>query len=55
MKFGIVDINTTDVDFSKWTYKEFVVFYDAGLKGNVTETPEEVAKALGIKVPVQKP
>jgi len=55
MKFGNVDINTKDVDFSTWLYKDFLVFYENGLKGNVTESPEEIAKVLGVKIPVQKP
>ena len=55
MKFGNVDINTKDVDFSTWLYKDFLVLYENGLKGNVTESPEEIAKILGVKVPVQKP
>ena len=55
MKFGNVDINTKDVDFSTWLYKDFLTLYDNALKGKVTETPEEIAKVLGVKVPVQKP
>ena len=55
MKFGSVDINTTDVDFSTWKWNDFQKFYDNGLKGQITETPEEVAAVLGVKVPMQKP
>lgn len=55
MKFGTVDINTTDVDFSIWKWNDFLKFYEAGLKGQITETPEEVAAVLGVKVPIQKP
>jgi hypothetical protein len=56
MKFGNVDINTTDpsVKWEKWTWKEFLNFFDHSLKGNVTQTPEEIGKALGVKVPKQK-
>jgi len=55
MIFGTVDINTVDIDFSTWKWSDFLKFYENGLKGQVTETPEEVAKVLGVKVPVQKP
>lgn len=55
MKFGTVDVNTKDVDYSTWLYKDFLTLYDSALKGNVTESPEEIAKILGVKVPVQKP
>lgn len=53
MKFGDTDINE-NIDWSKWTWKEFLSFYENSLK-NVKETPEEIAKILGVKVPVQKP
>lgn len=55
MKFGNADINVKDIDWSKVTWKEFLVAYEHGLKGNVTETPEEIGKALGVKVPKAKP
>jgi hypothetical protein len=55
MKFGSVDINTTDVDFTTWTWNDFLKFYESGLKGQIEESPEEVAKVLGVKIPVQKP
>lgn len=53
MKFGEVDINTTDpsVKWKEWTWKEFLNFYEHSLKAHVTETPEDIAKALGVKVP----
>jgi hypothetical protein len=56
MKFGKVDINTTSpsVKWKDWTWKEFQNFYDHSLKGNVTETIEEIGKALGVKVPKSK-
>jgi len=50
MKFGNVDINDS-LDWSKWTWVQFVDFYDHSLKGKVTETPEEIAKVLGVKLP----
>ncbi len=54
MKFGNVDINET-IDWSQWSWKDFLSFYDNSLKGQVVESPEEIAKVLGVKVPVQKP
>ncbi|MBE3086891.1 MAG: hypothetical protein IMZ64_11820 [Bacteroidetes bacterium] len=51
MQFGKVDINPKVGDF---TWKEFLDFYEHSLKGNVTETPEEIAQALGVKVPKVK-
>jgi hypothetical protein len=56
MKFGNVDINTTSpsVKWKEWTWKEFLNFYEHSLKGNVTETAEEIGKALGVKVPKTK-
>lgn len=56
MKFGNTDINTTDhsVNWKEWTWKDFMKFFDNSLKGNVNETPEEIAKALGVKVPKEK-
>jgi hypothetical protein len=56
MKFGEVDINTTDpsVNWKDWTWKEFLNFYEHSVKGHATETPEEIAKALGVKVPKAK-
>ena len=53
MKFGSVDINT-EVNWSEWSWKDFQDFYDSSLKGNVTESPEDIAKALGVKVPKTK-
>lgn len=55
MIFGSVDINPVDPKWDKWTWKEFTAFYDSSLRGNVKESPEEIAKVLGVKVPVQKP
>jgi len=51
MKFGSVDINPDGWD--KWSWKDFLDFYDQSLKGKVTETPEEIAHVLGVKVPVK--
>lgn len=53
MKFGNVDINTTDqsVNWKAWTWKEFLSFYETSLKNKVTESPEEIAMALGVRVP----
>jgi len=53
MKIGSVDINEK-LDWSAWTWSEFLNFYDGSLKGNVTETPEQVAKLLNIKPPLIK-
>lgn len=52
-QFGKVSVNPAGWD--KWTWKEFLSFYETSLAGQITETPEEVAKVLGVKVPVQKP
>jgi len=52
MKFWKVDINVIDVDWTKVSWKEFQETYNHSLKGNVTESPEEIAKALGVKVPL---
>lgn len=49
MKFGSVDINDS-LDWSEWKWKDFLSFYESSLKGNVTETPEEIAIKLGVKV-----
>jgi hypothetical protein len=54
MIFGKVDIDTT-LNWADWTWEEFLGFYESSLKGQVDDTPETVAKVLGIKVPVQKP
>lgn len=53
MKIGSVDINVNDPsnDWSKWTWAEFMDLYDKSLKGHVTESPETVAKFLGVKLP----
>ena len=51
MKFGTVDINTKDVDFTTWTFEEFKALYNSALKGHVKESLEEVAKALGMVIP----
>jgi hypothetical protein len=53
MKFGDVDINP-DCNWGEWDWKEFLSFYDSSLKGHVIETPEDIAKALGVKVPKAK-
>lgn len=53
MKFGGVDINP-DCNWKEWTWKEFLNFFEHSLKGNVTETPEEIGRALGVKVPGKK-
>lgn len=53
MKFGDTDVNP-DVNWSEWSWKDFLSFYETSLQ-NVKETPEEIAKVLGVKVPVQKP
>lgn len=53
-QFGKVSINP-DCNWGEWSWKDFLSFYDNSLKGNVTETPEEIAKVLGVKIPVQKP
>lgn len=55
MKIGNADINPTDPQWEKWSWEDFLSFYEHSLKGHVTETPEEVAKLLGVKVPKEKP
>jgi hypothetical protein len=54
MKFGNIDINPDAPRWDKWTWKDFLSFYESTLKGKVTETPEGVAEALGVKVPKSK-
>jgi len=51
--FGKVSINP-NCGWDKWTWKQFMDFYNSSCK-EVKETPEEVAKVLGVKIPVQKP
>jgi hypothetical protein len=53
MKFGKVDINENS-EWDKWSWKDFLSFYEHSLKGNVTESPEEIGKALGVKIPRAK-
>jgi len=48
-QFGKVSINDK-LDWSKWTWTEFMNFYDS-IKSGVTETPEEIAGSLGVKLP----
>jgi len=52
-QFGKVSINP-DCKWSEWKWKDFMSFYENSCK-DITETPEEVAKVLGVKIPVQKP
>jgi hypothetical protein len=52
--FGKVNIKD-DNQWETWSWKDFLSFYDNSLKGQVTESPEEIAKVLGVKIPVQKP
>ena len=49
MKFGDTDVNES-LDWSTWSWEDFLSFYGNSLK-NVKETPEEVAKALGVVIP----
>lgn len=49
-QFGKVSVNS-DLDWSNWTWTEFLDFYDHSLKGKATETPEEIAGVLGVKLP----
>lgn len=53
MMFGTVDVNS-DVNWAEWTWEQFQGFYDTSLKGNVTDTPEAIAKVLGVKIPPKK-
>lgn len=53
-QFGKVSVSN-NLDWGKWSWKDFLSFYESSLKGQVTETPEEIAKVLGVKIPVQKP
>jgi hypothetical protein len=48
MQFGKVSINPIVGEFN---WKEFQDLYEHSLKGNVTETAEEIADKLGIKIP----
>lgn len=52
MKFGKYDINDK-LDWSKWSWDQFQGFYKNNLKG-VKESPEKIAKALGVKLPEKK-
>jgi len=49
-QFGMISIND-GVQWSKWSWTQFLDFYDHSLKGKVTETPEEIAHVLGVKLP----
>jgi len=53
VKFGNVDVDET-LDWAKWEWEEFLSFYQNSLK-EIKETPEEIAKVLGVKVPEKKP
>ena len=53
MKIGSVDINEK-LDWSKWTWPDFLLFYENSLKGHVKESPEQVAKLLGVIPPLIK-
>ena len=53
MKFGNVDVDET-LDWDKWEGEEFLSFYQNSLK-EIKETPEEIAKVLGVKVHEKKP
>ena len=53
-QFGKVSVNP-DCKWDTWSWKDFLSFYENSLKGHVTESPEEIAKVLGVKIPVQKP
>ena len=52
MRFGKYDINDK-LDWSKWSWNEFLSFHKTNLKG-VKETPEKIAKALGVTLPDKK-
>jgi hypothetical protein len=54
MIFGAVDINPIDPQWDKWSWVDFMDFYEHTCKGKMNETPEEVALKLGVKVPVPK-
>ena len=47
MVIGTIDINPDGWD--RWTYAEFLKFYETNLKDYVKESPEEVANILGVK------
>jgi hypothetical protein len=49
-QFGKVSVNP-NCDWPNWKWKEFQDFYDSSMKGHCDETPEEVAKALGVVIP----
>ena len=53
MKLGSVDINEK-LDWSKWPWPDFLLFYENSLKGHVKESPEQVAKLLGVIPPLIK-
>ena len=53
MKLGSVDINDK-LDWSKWSWPDFLLFYENSLKGHVKESPEQVAILLGVIPPLIK-
>jgi uncharacterized iron-regulated protein len=53
MRFGNVDINER-LEWDKWSWKDFLQFYEHSLKGNIINSAEEIGKALGVKVPKAK-
>ena len=53
MIIGDVDIND-ELNWSAWSWPDFLLFYEGSLKGHVKESPEQVAKLLGVIPPLIK-
>ena len=53
MEFGKLSFNK-QVDWSKWTFKEFETTFLDQIKTGCSESVKEIAEKLGIKVPKEK-
>jgi hypothetical protein len=49
-QFGKVHVRD-DNKWNEWIWEDFLSFYKSSLKGHCTESPEDVAKALGVVIP----
>lgn len=55
MEFGNLSFSTHEsCDWSKWTLKQFEETFGVQIKANCKESVEEIAAALGIKMPTKK-
>lgn len=51
MKFGNIDINDKDPQWNTWKWSAFVSFYETNIKPHASDSIEDIAKALGVKIP----